>query len=203
VGVPSWEEANDFFGRTAFGDLGVQRGSGAWGVSTLKLNPVTNDYYVMLFPTELQALNYARSRAAKGPAIYLHRTPAQRMHKRFIMVEDPDTGEVTKEYNPRWSPPARNPRANVYYVVEVPQMGDDRGQQMLIERYRVLRGESGSITQHGRKPGEQGHTGRLGGVRSVLVFKDAGPREGEDAETGRPLRKWQLNKALSVDLTKW
>lgn len=44
-------------------ELGTTRGSGSWGVSTLTINPVTGQPYISFFPTESQAIAYARRRA--------------------------------------------------------------------------------------------------------------------------------------------
>jgi len=47
-------------------DLGVYRGEGDWGVSTLKINPVFNEPYVSLFRSESEAIMYARLRALQS-----------------------------------------------------------------------------------------------------------------------------------------
>ncbi len=45
--------------------LAVFRGEGPWGVSTLKINPLTNEPYVSLFEDKGDAIAYARLRALR------------------------------------------------------------------------------------------------------------------------------------------
>ena len=47
-------------------DLGVFRGQGEWGVSTLKINPIHGEPYVSLYRSESEALSYARLRALRS-----------------------------------------------------------------------------------------------------------------------------------------
>lgn len=49
-------------------DLGTMRGEGAWGVSTLTINPLTGEPAISLFVSRAEALEYARSRSLRGGA---------------------------------------------------------------------------------------------------------------------------------------
>lgn len=57
--------------------LGITRGDGPWGVSTLKVNPITGEPTITRFTTEADAIDYARTRATQtGSPV---RSPAGRV----------------------------------------------------------------------------------------------------------------------------
>ncbi len=58
-----WPALENTFAQTS-AELRVFRGVGAWGVSTLRVNPVTKGALVTRFVREADALDYARMRAA-------------------------------------------------------------------------------------------------------------------------------------------
>ena len=99
-------------------DLGVYRGSGTWGVSTLKINPVTNDPMVVLFETEGEALDYARQRALRSGSPV--RVPGK--------------------------PPDRSVHGRIYYILRyLPNVYDDQGRRKGELLYRALRGMRGAM----------------------------------------------------------
>ena len=143
-------------------DLGVYTGDfrkGTWGVTTGKTNPISGKPYIKMFTIQGEAIQYARERAYKTGPLYLPKQPGQ---------DRPD----------------KNPKANVYYVVYMPE-----GQTTLDIRMRVLRGERGGL-QYGPE-GEP--VGRLGRQGSVMVFDHKGL-------TAAGKIRWVLNKSWTVDV---
>jgi hypothetical protein len=115
--------------------LGTFKGRGSWGVSTLKVNPMTGEPYVKLFETEAEAVDYARTRAYRGGQAYFHRPFATKKTK-----ADPSAARP-------------NPKARTYFVVQV----FDR--QISEPVYRVLRGYLG-----GTRVSKQGYVERRAAV---------------------------------------
>ncbi len=145
------EDGNPF---GELGSFGVYTGdiAGTWGVSTLTVNPISGRPYVRMFDSEDKAVRYARDRVAKGPLLYYPRKPGQKR-------------------------PDRNPRARVYYVVQMPehQYDPETGDRALLVKYRVLRGHmSGVDPQEG-----------------ILVFSHGGT-------TAAGADRWKLSRVQSI-----
>jgi hypothetical protein len=116
--------------------LGTFKGRGSWGVSTLRLNPISQEPYVRLFETESEAVQYARTRTYRSGQAYFHR---------------PFATKKTKA-DPREARP--NPKAKTYFVVQV-------FNRQISEPYvyRVLRGYLG-----GTRVSKQGYVERRAAV---------------------------------------
>lgn len=89
-------------------DLGVFRGSGEWGVSTLRINPVFNEPYVSLFRSESEAIMYARLRALRSGS-------PRRSEKGRVMF--------VLRYQPGYSAAHGSPQGDIVYRVLRGQRG--------------------------------------------------------------------------------
>jgi len=102
------------------GGLGVVRGSGDWGVSTLAVNPVTNALTIRLFNTEAKAIQYARMRAKATGQQY------------------GDPTSVSFPGGERSIRKQRNPNARTYFIFKISELTHEPDEEQ--SKYKVLYG---------------------------------------------------------------